>query len=480
MTKQNTWLREANYVGGRWIAAGANAIKVTNPATGEKIGVVPDCGRKGADEAIEAAHKAFPEWSALNAQKRAQMLHRLADLFRDNADVLAELLTLEQGKPLSEAKTEILGSAAYIQWYAEEARRIYGDVIPSPWDNRRILVIKQPVGVVAAVTPWNFPSSMIARKVGAALAAGCTVVVKPSELTPYSGLAWGLLAEKAGIPAGVVNIITGVAPPIGEAFCNHPAVAKITFTGSTSVGKKLASDAMANMKHVSMELGGHAPLIVFDDADVARAVEGAVASKFRNAGQTCVCANRIYVHDKIYEQFAEAFVSAVKKQKTGDGFESGVTIGPLINDKAIEKVERHVKDAAQKGAKILLGGKQPERGGQFYEPTVLVNATQDMLIAHEETFGPVAPLFRFKTDDEAVRMANDVPYGLACYFYTRDLTRAFRVAERLQYGQVGINEGVITTEVAPFGGVKDSGLGREGSKYGIDDYVDTKYLCIGL
>ncbi|MES2907223.1 MAG: NAD-dependent succinate-semialdehyde dehydrogenase, partial [Pseudomonadota bacterium] len=377
-----------------------------------------------------------------------------------------------------EAKTEILGSAAYIQWYAEEARRVYGDVIPSPWDNRRILVIKQPVGVVAAVTPWNFPSSMIARKVGAALAAGCTVVVKPSELTPYSGLAWGLLAEKAGIPAGVLNIITGIAPPIGEAFCNHPHVAKITFTGSTAVGKKLSSDAMANMKHVSMELGGHAPLIVFEDADIARAVEGAIASKFRNAGQTCVCANRIYVHEKVYDEFTTAFVTAVKKQKTGNGFEKEVTIGPLINDKAVEKVERHVADATQKGAKILIGGKK--LGGQFYEPTVLGESTQDMLIAHEETFGPVAPLFRFKSDDEVVKMANDVPYGLACYFYTRDLARAFKVAEQLEYGQVGINESVITTEVAPFGGVKDSGTGREGSKYGLDEYVEIKYVCVGL
>ncbi len=351
-------------------------------------------------------------------------------------------------------------------------------MIPSPWDNRRILVIKQPVGVVAAVTPWNFPSSMIARKVGAALAAGCTVVVKPSELTPYSGLAWGLLAEKAGIPAGVLNIITGIAPPIGEAFCNHPHVAKITFTGSTAVGKKLSSDAMANMKHVSMELGGHAPLIVFEDADIARAVEGAIASKFRNAGQTCVCANRIYVHEKVYDEFTTAFVTAVKKQKTGNGFEKEVTIGPLINDKAVEKVERHVADATQKGAKILIGGKK--LGGQFYEPTVLGESTQDMLIAHEETFGPVAPLFRFKSDDEVVKMANDVPYGLACYFYTRDLARAFKVAEQLEYGQVGINESVITTEVAPFGGVKDSGTGREGSKYGLDEYVEIKYVCVGL
>jgi succinate-semialdehyde dehydrogenase/glutarate-semialdehyde dehydrogenase len=460
--QKNSWLREANYIGGQWIGADQNtAITVTNPATGEKIGAVPDCGGTGADAAIDAAHKAFPAWSALPAQDRAKLLFKLAQLFRDNADELASLLTLEQGKPLAEAKTEVLGSAAYIQWYAEEAKRIYGDTIPSPWGNRRIMVIKQPVGVVAAITPWNFPSSMIARKAGAALAAGCTIVVKPSEATPYSGLAWGALAEAAGIPAGVLNIITGKAPPIGEAFCNHPHVAKITFTGSTAVGKKLASAAIANMKHVTMELGGHAPLIVFDDADIERAIAGAIASKFRNAGQTCVCANRIYVQAKIYDKFAEAFTAAAKRLKVGN-------------------VARQVEDAIAKGAKVLTGGQQPASGGLFYEPTVLGHANHNMIIAREETFGPVAPLFRFEKSEDAVAMANDSPYGLAAYFYTRDLARAFEVAEKLQYGQVGINEAVITTEVAPFGGVKDSGIGREGSKYGIDDYVNIKYLCLGL
>ncbi len=478
---KNRWLHEANYVDGQWIPANkSHTIEVDNPATGEKIGLIPDCGREGADAAIDAAYKAFPAWAAFTAAKRAQILLKMAELFRANADELAELLTLEQGKPLSEAKAEVLGSVAYVQWFAEEARRIYGDVIQSPWDNRRILTLKQPVGVVGAVTPWNFPSSMIARKVGAALAAGCTIVVKPSEITPYSGLAWGAIAEAAGLPPGVLNIITGIAPPIGEAFCQHPHVAKITFTGSTAVGKQLAAAAMANMKRVSMELGGHAPLIVLDDADIARAVEGAIASKFRNAGQTCVCANRIYVQENIYDSFATAFTQAVKKLKVGDGFEKDVTIGPLINQKAVEKVSRHVKDAQSKGAKILTGGTQPAAGGLFYEPTVLADATQDMVIAKEETFGPVAPLFRFKKDEDAVRMANDTPYGLAAYFYTRDLSRAFRVAEQLQYGQVGINEGVITTEVAPFGGVKQSGVGREGSKYGLDDYIDVKYVCVGI
>jgi succinate-semialdehyde dehydrogenase/glutarate-semialdehyde dehydrogenase len=479
--QKNIWLHEANYVGGQWVEADSSAaITVTNPATGEKIGSIPDCGAKGANAAIEAAHKAFPAWSALTAQDRAKLLFKLADLLRNNADELANLLTLEQGKPLAEAKTEVLGSAAYTQWYAEEAKRIYGDTIPSPWNDRRIIVVKQPVGVVAAITPWNFPSSMIARKVGAALAAGCTAVVKPSEATPYSGLAWGALAEAAGIPAGVLNIITGKAPPIGEAFCNHPLVAKITFTGSTVIGKKLASAAIANMKHVTMELGGHAPLIVFDDADLERAVAGAVASKFRNAGQTCVCANRIYVQAKIYDKYADAFTAAVKRLKVGNGFDRDVNVGPLINEEAVDKVARQVEDAVSKGAKVLTGGRQPASGGLFYEPTVLSHANHTMMIAHEETFGPVAPLFRFEKSEDAIAMANDSDYGLAAYFYTRDLARAFEVAEKLQYGQVGVNEAVITTEVAPFGGVKDSGIGREGSKYGIDDYVNIKYLCLGL
>lgn len=475
------WLREANFVGGKWIAAPVGAsIVVTNPANAEKIGIIPDCGRAGAEEAIKSAHKAFAAWSGLSAAKRAEKLQKLAALLRENVDDLAALLTLEQGKPLAEAKTEISGSAAYIQWFAEEARRLYGDIIPSPWEDRRIFVMKQPVGVVGAITPWNFPSAMIARKLGAALAAGCTIVIKPSELTPYSGLAWGVLAERADIPAGVVNIITGVASPIGEAFCNHPYVAKITFTGSTAIGKKLSSDAMKNMKRVSMELGGHAPLIVFEDADIDKAVEGAMASKFRNAGQTCVSANRIYVHDKIFDRFAEAFTASVQKLHVGNGFDEGVTIGPLINPKAIEKVSRHVSDAREKGAKVLSGGAQPKQGGLFFNPTVLAEANENMLLAREETFGPVAPLFRFSGDDEAVASANDTPYGLAAYFYTKDLGRAFHIAEKLHYGQVGVNASVITTEVAPFGGVKDSGMGREGSKYGLEDYIDVKYVNLGL
>ncbi|MCW1843903.1 NAD-dependent succinate-semialdehyde dehydrogenase [Prosthecomicrobium hirschii] len=480
LKKTNPFLREANLIGGAWVGADSGAvIEVNNPATGEIIGTVPNAGRAETRRAIAAAHAAMPAWAAKTAAERAAIMHRLAGLIRENLDGLAELLTLEQGKSLAEAKGEVLGSAAYVQWFAEEARRVYGDVIPSPWGNRKILVMKEPVGVAACITPWNFPSSMISRKVGAALAAGCSVVVKPADLTPYSGLAWGVLAAEAGVPDGVVNIVTGTAAPIGDEFIDNPLVRKLTFTGSTAVGKMLASRAVANMKRVSMELGGNAPFIVFDDADIDRAAEQAVLSKFRNSGQTCVCTNRFYVQAGVYEEFAAKFAKAVQALKVGNGLEAGVAQGPLINAAAIAKVEAHVADALAKGASVVTGGGRHDLGGTFFTPTVLRDATPDMRIATEETFGPVAPMFRFETEAEAIGLANATDFGLAGYFFTRDLARAFRVAAALKFGQVGINEGLLTTEVAPFGGVKDSGLGREGSKYGLDDYLDIKYVCVG-
>lgn len=479
LNKSNPFMREANLIGGAWVAADSGeTITVTNPATGAVVGTIPNVGRAETKRAVEAAQAAFGPWAAKTAQERGAALHRLANLIRDNADALGELLTIEQGKPLAEGKGEVLGGAAYVQWFAEEARRIYGDTIPSPWPSRRILVTKEPVGVAACITPWNFPSSMISRKVGAALAAGCTVVVKPSELTPFSGLAWGVLAKEAGIPDGVVNIVTGHPQAIGDEMIDNPLVRKLTFTGSTGVGKMLASRAIANMKRVSMELGGNAPFIVFDDADLDLAVSQAIASKYRNAGQTCVCANRIYVQAGVYDAFAEKFAAAVAAMKVGNGLEGGVVIGPLIDDRAVAKVERHLADALSKGGVVLTGGKRHGLGHGFFEPTVVRNATPDMIVSREETFGPLAPLFKFDTEQQAIDLANATEYGLACYFFSKDLGRAFRVAEKLKYGQVGVNAGVITTEVAPFGGVKDSGFGREGSKYGVEDYLDMKYICI--
>jgi succinate-semialdehyde dehydrogenase/glutarate-semialdehyde dehydrogenase len=452
---------------------------VTNPATGEQIGSVPDCGKAETARAIEAANAAFPAWRAKTAKERAKILHKLADLVEANADALGVLLTVEQGKSLAEAKGEVNFSAAYVRWFAEEAQRIYGDVIPSPWPGRRILVTKEPVGVVGAITPWNFPSSMIARKLGPALAAGCTIVIKPAAQTPYSGLAWGALAEMAGIPAGVVNVLTGSASAIGGELTSNPLVRKITFTGSTPIGKLLVEQSAKTLKKVSMELGGNAPFIVFDDADVDRAIEGAMIAKYRNSGQTCVCTNRFLVQSGIHDKFVEKLIAASNALKVGNGLEAGVQQGPLIDEKAVAKVEEHVNDALSKGAKVVAGGKRHALGGSFFEPTVMTGVTPDMLVARDETFGPLAPVFKFETEEEAIHMANDTEFGLASYFYTKDLARAFRVSEALKYGMVGVNEGLITTEVAPFGGVKESGMGKEGSKYGIEDYIDAKYVCLG-
>ena len=480
MATQNEFLREAAYVDGEWIKSdNGKTHDVTNPATGEVLGTVPDCGKAETARAIAAADKAFPAWRARTAKERAKILHRLADLIEANSEALGTLLTIEQGKSLAEAKGEVVFSAAYVRWFAEEAQRVYGDVIPSPWPGRRILVTKEPVGVVGAITPWNFPSSMIARKLGPALAAGCTIVIKPAAQTPYSGLAWGILAEKAGVPAGVVNVLTGSASAIGGELTSNPLVRKITFTGSTPIGKLLVEQSAKTLKKVSMELGGNAPFIVFDDADVDRAIEGALIAKYRNSGQTCVCTNRFLVQAGIHDRFVDKLIAASNGLKVGNGLEAGVQQGPLIDMKAVAKVEEHIADAVGKGAKVVAGGKRHSLGGSFFQPTVLTGVTPAMQVARDETFGPLAPVFKFETEEQAIQMANDTEFGLASYFYTRDLGRAFRVAEALKYGMVGINEGLITTEVAPFGGVKESGMGKEGSKYGIEDYIDAKYVCIG-
>ncbi|KFB09812.1 NAD-dependent succinate-semialdehyde dehydrogenase [Nitratireductor basaltis] len=480
LQKTSHFLREANYIDGAWVSADSEAvIDVTNPANGQRLGGVPKSGRAETKRAIDAAQKAFQTFSKTTANERAQILRRLHDLILENQDALAELLVLEQGKPLAEAKGEVGMSAAYVLWFAEEGRRIYGDTVPSPWADRRILVTKEPVGVIGAITPWNFPSSMLARKIGPAIAAGCTVVAKPASQTPYSGLAWGVLAEEAGIPAGVVNIITGSASEIGNELCENPLVRKITFTGSTDVGKIMIKKCADTVKKVSMELGGNAPFIVFDDADLDRAVEGAIAAKYRNSGQTCVCTNRFFVQAGIYDRFVERMVEETKRLKVGSGLEEGTQQGPLIDGDAVEKVEAFIKDATSKGGKVEAGGKRHELGGSFFEPTVISQATPDMDFMQDEIFGPVAPIFRFDTEEEGVAMANDTAFGLACYFYTSDLGRSFRVMEGLKYGLVGVNEGIITTVEAPFGGLKESGLGKEGGHQGIEDYLDTKYVCIG-
>jgi succinate-semialdehyde dehydrogenase/glutarate-semialdehyde dehydrogenase len=480
LQKTSHFMRQANLIDGEWVQADSGAvIDVINPATGLKIGTVPKAGKAETRRAIEAADAAFKSFRKTSALERSKMLRKLHDAIMDNQDALAELLTMEQGKSLAEAKGEVGASAAYVLWFAEEARRTYGDVVPSPWADRRVIVTKEPVGVIAAITPWNFPSSMLARKIAPAIAAGCTAVVKPASQTPYSGLAWGALCEEVGIPNGVVNIVTGSAGEIGDEICSNPLVKKITFTGSTEVGKILIEKSASTVKKVSMELGGNAPFLIFDDADIDRAVEGAVVAKYRNSGQTCVCTNRFFVQAGIYDRFVEKFADASKKLKVGPGLEDGTQQGPLIDDKAVEKVEEFISDAQAKGGKVVTGGKRHELGGSFFQPTVISGATPDMKFMKEEIFGPVAPVFRFETEEEAVALANDTEFGLACYFYTGDLGRAFRVMEGLKYGMVGINEGLITTPEAPFGGVKESGLGREGGHQGIEDYLDTKYVCIG-
>ena len=472
--------REQCYIDGGWADADSGAvIEVTNPATGEVLGTIPKMGTAETRRAIEAAEKAWPAWRSLLAKERANILRRWYDLILENQEDLARLMTLEQGKPLAEAKGEVVYGASFIEWFAEEAKRIYGDTIPQHQPDKRIVVVKQPVGVVAAITPWNFPNAMITRKCAPALAAGCPVVIKPATQTPYSAFALVELAERAGIPAGIINIITGSAKEIGGEMTHSPIVRKLSFTGSTEVGKLLMEQCASTIKKVSLELGGNAPFLVFDDADLDAAVEGAIISKFRNTGQTCVCANRILVQDGVYEAFAEKLAEAVKKLKVGPGLEEGVSQGPLIDQAALEKVEEHVADATSKGAKVALGGARHERGGTFYQPTVLTDVTTDMKVTREETFGPVAPLFRFKTEEEGVALANDTEFGLASYFYARDMGRIWRVGEALETGMVGINTGLISTEVAPFGGVKESGIGREGSKYGIDEFLEVKYLCMG-
>jgi succinate-semialdehyde dehydrogenase/glutarate-semialdehyde dehydrogenase len=472
--------REQCYIDGRWADADSGkTIEVTNPANGEVLGTIPNMGAAETRRAIAAAEKAWPAWRGLLAKERANILRKWFNLIMENQEDLARLMTLEQGKPLSEARGEVVYGASFIEWFAEEAKRVYGDTIPQHQADKRIVVVKQPVGVVAAITPWNFPNAMITRKCAPALAAGCPVVIKPATQTPYSAFALAELAERAGIPAGIINIVTGAAKEIGGEMTSSPIVRKLSFTGSTGVGKLLMQQCASTVKKVSMELGGNAPFLVFDDADLDAAVEGAMISKFRNTGQTCVCANRILVQDGVYDAFAEKLAAAVKKLKVGPGLEDGVGQGPLIDVAALEKVEEHVADATAKGARIALGGARHERGGTFYQPTVLTGVTTDMKITYEETFGPVAPLFRFKTEEEGIAMANDTEFGLAAYFFARDIGRIWRVGEALESGMVGINTGLISTEVAPFGGVKESGIGREGSKYGIDEFLEVKYLCMG-
>jgi len=479
---QASLLKSHSYINGEWVAAqSGNTFAITNPSNGQHLIDVADLGADETTAAVEAANKALKGWQALTAKERATLLRRWNQLILDNQDDLAKLMTLEQGKPLAEAKGEVAYGASFIDWFADEARRLNGDVIPTHAKDKRVLTIKQGIGVVAAITPWNFPIAMITRKAGPALAAGCTIVIKPSDETPLCALALAELAHQAGIPAGVLNVVVGKdAKAIGGVLTGHPTVRKLSFTGSTPVGKLLLSQCAQTVKRTSMELGGNAPFIVFDDADLDAAVEGAIASKYRNAGQTCVCANRILVQEGVYEAFADKLAKRVASFKTGDGFDEGVNIGPLINAAAIEKVEALVSNAIEKGAKTLIGGSKASTiGTQFFEPTILTDVTEDMDIFSNEIFGPVAPLFKFKTEEEAVAMANNTPFGLASYFYSQNIGRIWRVSEALEYGMVGINEGIISTEVAPFGGVKESGSGREGSQYGIDEYVEIKYLCMG-
>ena len=478
---QNTNLfREANYINGNWVQADSGkSFSVTNPFDNFILGQVPECGQAETKRAIDAAHAAFAGWRALSAKERSDLLFAWARLLEHHKEDLARIMTLEQGKPLAEARGEMDYATAFITWFAEEGRRVYGDVIPSNKRNQRLIVIKQPVGVVAAITPWNFPAAMITRKIAPALAVGCTTVIKPAEDTPFTALALAVLAEKAGIPAGVINIVTGTPELIGMELTSNPLVRKLSFTGSTAVGKLLMAQCASTVKKVSLELGGNAPFIVFDDADLDAAVQGAIASKFRNTGQTCVCANRILVQDSVYTDFTKKLIHAVGKLKVGNGLEKDVTQGPLINADAMTKVKEHIADALEKGGQLVHGGKPHPLGGLFFEPTVLTEAAASMRLAQEETFGPVAALFRFHSEEDAIKLANDTPYGLASYFYSNTLERVWRVSESLEYGMVGINTGIVSTEVAPFGGVKESGIGREGSKYGIDSFVEIKYLCMG-
>ncbi len=472
--------REKCYIDGAWVDAGSGkTIEVNDPADNSIIGTVPKMGRDETSRAIEAANAAYPAWRAKTGKERAAVLRKWYELILENQEDLAVIMTTEQGKPLAESRGEVVYSAAFVEWFAEEAKRIYGDTIPHTRDGQRIVVTKEPVGVVVSITPWNFPSAMITRKCAPALAAGCTVVAKPASQTPYSALALAELAGRAGMPAGAFNVVTGDSSEIGAEMTSNPIVRKLSFTGSTATGKFLMEQCAGTVKKVSLELGGNAPFIVFDDADLDAAVEGAIASKYRNMGQTCVCANRLLVQDGVYDAFSGKLAEAAAALKVGNGFEAGVEQGPLIDMKAVEKVEEHIADAVSKGARLVVGGKRHERGGSFFEPTVLADVDTQMKVAREETFGPVAPLFRFATEEGAIQMANDTEFGLAAYFYARDVGRVWRVAEGLEYGIVGINEGIISTEVAPFGGMKESGIGREGSKYGIDEFIEVKYLCMG-
>jgi len=479
--KDPSLFRTQAYIDGHWVDADdGSVLTVRNPADGSVLGTVPKMGAAETRRAIEAANAAWPAWRALTAGARARILRRWFDLIVENQEDLAVLMTSEQGKPLPEARGEVLYAASFIEWFAEEGKRIYGDVIPPHLADKRIVVTKEPIGVCGAITPWNFPAAMITRKAGPALAAGCPMVLKPASQTPYSALALAVLAERAGVPAGVFNVVTGSATAIGGELTANPIVRKLSFTGSTEIGIKLMAQCAPTLKKLSLELGGNAPFIVFDDADLDAAVQGALASKYRNTGQTCVCANRLLVQDGVYERFAAKLAEAVSRLKVGPGLAEGTNQGPLIDENAVRKVEEHITDAVSKGARIVLGGKRHPLGGTFFEPTILADVTPQMKVAREETFGPVAPLFRFHTEEEAIRMANDTEFGLAAYFYTESSSRVWRVGGALEYGIVGINTGIISTEVAPFGGVKASGMGREGSKYGIEEYVEIKYMCIGI
>ncbi len=478
--QDSSLLKQRCYLNGQWLAADkGQTIEVTNPATNEVLGTIPKMGTMETRRAIEAASIALVSWRVKTAKERAVILRRWFELMMEHQEDLAIIMTAEQGKPLAESRGEISYAASFIEWFAEEGKRLYGDTIPSYARDKRVVVIKEPIGVCAAITPWNFPAAMITRKAGPALAAGCTMVVKPATATPYSALALAELGERAGIPAGVFSVITGSAREIGDEMTSNPIIRKLTFTGSTEIGKQLTEQCAGTMKKVSMELGGNAPFIVFNDADLDAAVEGAIASKYRNTGQTCVCTNRLLVQSGVYDAFAEKLSVAVAQMRVGNGLTDDVQQGPLIDEASVLKVEEHIQDAVAKGARVALGGKRHELGGTFFQPTIICDVTPQMLVAREETFGPLAPIFRFETDEEAIQMANDTEFGLASYFYTRDIGRVWRVAEALEYGMVGINTGLVSTEIAPFGGVKESGIGREGSKYGIEEFCEIKYLCMG-